>query len=75
MSDASSTAPHLRRALVCDEGGRGLLLIAQLIEHRGTRQHHEGEVIWAEQQIPASLGETSSAVQRGSARGTTGYRR
>ena len=30
VSDASSTAPHLRRARTFDEGGRGLLLVAQL---------------------------------------------
>ncbi|MDX5567852.1 SpoIIE family protein phosphatase [Streptomyces sp. ID05-04B] len=63
VSDASSTAPHLRRARVFDEGGRGLLLVAQLSEHWGTRHHREGKVIWAEQQIPAFLGETSSAAQ------------
>ncbi|MFF4054150.1 SpoIIE family protein phosphatase, partial [Streptomyces chartreusis] len=28
--DGSSTAPHLRRARVFDEGGRGLMLVAQL---------------------------------------------
>jgi hypothetical protein len=33
LADASSTAPHLRRARVFDEGSRGLLLIAQLTEH------------------------------------------
>ncbi|BBC38643.1 hypothetical protein SGFS_099370 [Streptomyces graminofaciens] len=32
VSDASSTAPHLRHARVFDEGGRGLLLVAQLAE-------------------------------------------
>ncbi|MFD5595636.1 SpoIIE family protein phosphatase [Streptomyces griseorubiginosus] len=61
VSDASSTAPHLRRARVFDEGGRGLLLVAQLAEHWGTRHHREGKVIWAEQQIPTFLGKTSSA--------------
>ncbi|MGP4049273.1 ATP-binding SpoIIE family protein phosphatase [Streptomyces sp. 2A115] len=62
VSDASSTAPHLRRARVSDEGGRGLLLVAQLTEHWGTRHNREGKVIWAEQLIPASLTEQSSAV-------------
>ncbi|MEV0600315.1 ATP-binding SpoIIE family protein phosphatase [Streptomyces sp. NPDC050315] len=51
--DASSTAPHLRRARVFDEGGRGLLLVAQLTEHWGTRHSREGKVIWAEQALPA----------------------
>ncbi|MFE3580111.1 ATP-binding SpoIIE family protein phosphatase [Streptomyces vinaceus] len=48
VSDASSTAPHLRRARTFDEGGRGLLLVAQLSERWGTRHSHEGKVIWAE---------------------------
>ncbi|MEU1404857.1 SpoIIE family protein phosphatase [Streptomyces sp. NPDC005728] len=51
--DASSTAPHLRRARVFDEGGRGLLLVAQLTERWGTRHSREGKVIWAEQPLPA----------------------
>ena len=40
VSDASSTAPHLRRARTFDEGGRGLLLVAQLTQRWGTRQTH-----------------------------------
>ncbi|MEU5340447.1 SpoIIE family protein phosphatase [Streptomyces sp. NPDC020766] len=62
VSDASSTSPHLRRARVFDEGGRGLLLVAQLTEHWGTRHNREGKVIWAEQLIPASLAEVPSAL-------------
>ncbi|MFK4599943.1 ATP-binding SpoIIE family protein phosphatase [Streptomyces pristinaespiralis] len=53
VSDASSTAPHLRRARIFDEGGRGLLLVAQLTERWGTRHGREGKVIWAEQALPA----------------------
>ncbi|MDT9700247.1 SpoIIE family protein phosphatase [Streptomyces sp. P17] len=52
VSDASSTAPHLRRAQVFDEGGRGLLLVAALAHHWGTRHNREGKVIWAEQLLP-----------------------
>ncbi|MFH9826644.1 ATP-binding SpoIIE family protein phosphatase [Streptomyces bobili] len=52
VSDASSTAPHLRRAQVFDEGGRGLLLVAALAHHWGTRHNREGKVIWAEQVLP-----------------------
>lgn len=51
--DASSTAPHLRRARTFDEGGRVLLLVAQLTERWGTRHSREGKVIWAEQVLPA----------------------
>ncbi|MFJ8082247.1 SpoIIE family protein phosphatase [Streptomyces sp. NPDC096205] len=50
--DASSTSPHLRRARTLDEGGRGLLLVAQLAERWGTRHGREGKVIWAEQGLP-----------------------
>ncbi|MGW0949209.1 ATP-binding SpoIIE family protein phosphatase [Streptomyces sp. NPDC002623] len=52
ISDTSGTAPHLRRARVFDEGGRGLLLVAQLAERWGTRHGREGKVIWAEQSLP-----------------------
>ncbi|MGX1669339.1 ATP-binding SpoIIE family protein phosphatase [Streptomyces sp. NPDC055400] len=55
VSDASGTAPHLRRARDFDEGGRGLLLVAQLTERWGTRHNGEGKVIWAEQLIPSAV--------------------
>ncbi|MFF4896462.1 SpoIIE family protein phosphatase [Streptomyces sp. NPDC001068] len=48
VSDTSHTAPHLRRAKTWDEGGRGLLLVAQLTERWGTRHTGEGKTIWAE---------------------------
>ncbi|MGA5200652.1 ATP-binding SpoIIE family protein phosphatase [Streptomyces variegatus] len=51
VSDGSSTSPHLRRARVFDEGGRGLLIVAQLAEHWGTRHTRAGKVIWAEQSL------------------------
>jgi serine phosphatase RsbU (regulator of sigma subunit)/PAS domain-containing protein/anti-sigma regulatory factor (Ser/Thr protein kinase) len=47
-SDASSTAPHLRRARVFDEGGRGLFIVAQLARRWGTRHTGTGKTIWAE---------------------------
>ncbi|MFJ9349819.1 SpoIIE family protein phosphatase [Streptomyces sp. NPDC101237] len=52
VSDGSSTAPHLRRARVFDEGGRGLLLVAQLTQRWGTRQTSAGKTIWCEQSLP-----------------------
>ncbi|GAA0683011.1 SpoIIE family protein phosphatase [Kitasatospora atroaurantiaca] len=52
VSDASNTAPHLRRARKFDEGGRGLLLVAQLTQRWGTRQSAVGKTIWAEQPLP-----------------------
>ncbi|MGI5371601.1 SpoIIE family protein phosphatase [Streptomyces iakyrus] len=55
VSDGSNTAPHLRRARVFDEGGRGLLLVAQLAERWGSRQTATGKTIWAEQPLPAGM--------------------
>ncbi|MFE7776336.1 SpoIIE family protein phosphatase [Streptomyces sp. NPDC057445] len=49
--DSSNTAPHLRRARTYDEGGRGLLLVAQLAHRWGTRHHPIGKTIWAEQNL------------------------
>ncbi|MFE2499049.1 SpoIIE family protein phosphatase [Streptomyces scopuliridis] len=54
VSDGSNTAPHLRRARVFDEGGRGLLLVAQLTQSWGTRQGTGGKTIWAEQTLPVA---------------------
>ncbi|WP_406485964.1 SpoIIE family protein phosphatase [Streptomyces phaeochromogenes] len=55
VSDSSSTAPHLRRARAFDEGGRGLLLVAQLADRWGTRHTPTGKTIWAEQTPPEPL--------------------
>ncbi|KUO15513.1 SpoIIE family protein phosphatase [Streptomyces dysideae] len=55
VSDASSTSPHLRRAHAYDEGGRGLLLVAQLTQRWGSRQTGSGKTIWAEQPLPPPM--------------------
>ncbi|CAM5356279.1 hypothetical protein SVIOM74S_01189 [Streptomyces violarus] len=52
VSDASNTAPHLRRARAFDEGGRGLLLVAQLTQGWGTRHTTSGKTIWCAQTLP-----------------------
>ncbi|MGW7041869.1 SpoIIE family protein phosphatase [Streptomyces avermitilis] len=52
VSDGSATSPHLRRAHAYDEGGRGLLLVAQLTRRWGSRQTPPGKTIWAEQPLP-----------------------
>ncbi|MFJ4199652.1 SpoIIE family protein phosphatase [Streptomyces sviceus] len=52
VSDASNTAPHLRRARAFDEGGRGLLLVAQLTQGWGTRHTTYGKTIWCAQALP-----------------------
>jgi hypothetical protein len=58
VADGSATAPHLRRARTYDEGGRGLLLVAQVAERWGSRHTSAGKTIWAEQSLPADVRET-----------------
>jgi serine phosphatase RsbU (regulator of sigma subunit)/anti-sigma regulatory factor (Ser/Thr protein kinase) len=53
VSDASSTAPHLRHARLLDEGGRGLFLVGHLTDRWGTRYTENGKMIWAEKSLPA----------------------
>ncbi|MBB4710802.1 sodium/proline symporter [Streptomyces luteogriseus] len=53
VSDGGSTSPRLRHARTTDEGGRGLLIVAQLAQRWGTRYTTTGKVIWTEQAIPA----------------------
>ncbi|MFJ8027777.1 ATP-binding SpoIIE family protein phosphatase [Streptomyces sp. NPDC096311] len=52
VSDGSSTSPHLRRARLSDEGGRGLFMVAELTQRWGTRYTRAGKTIWAEQLLP-----------------------
>ncbi|SEM42636.1 SpoIIE family protein phosphatase [Streptacidiphilus jiangxiensis] len=54
VSDSSSTAPHLRRARTMEEGGRGLMLVAQCATRWGTRHSADGKTIWAEQALPGA---------------------
>ncbi|WP_037838132.1 sodium/proline symporter PutP [Streptomyces sp. NRRL S-337] len=56
VSDASSTSPRLRHARTTDEGGRGLLIVAQLARRWGTRYTMTGKIIWTEQDIAANMG-------------------
>ncbi|MGW0779004.1 ATP-binding protein, partial [Streptomyces sp. NPDC002835] len=39
-------------ARTTDEGGRGLLIIAQLARRWGTRYTKTGKIIWTEQTVP-----------------------
>jgi serine phosphatase RsbU (regulator of sigma subunit)/anti-sigma regulatory factor (Ser/Thr protein kinase) len=52
VSDSSNTEPHLRRADRYDEGGRGLMLVAQLADRWGSRHTRAGKTIWAQQPLP-----------------------
>ncbi|EXU65136.1 histidine kinase [Streptomyces sp. PRh5] len=54
VADGSTTAPHLRRAATTDEGGRGLFLVAQMVQRWGTRYTSQGKIIWTEQDLPAA---------------------
>lgn len=51
VSDGNSAAPHVRHPRASDEGGRGLLLVAQLAKRWGTRLTPGGKTIWAEQPL------------------------
>ncbi|MEZ0070399.1 serine phosphatase RsbU (regulator of sigma subunit)/anti-sigma regulatory factor (Ser/Thr protein kinase) [Streptacidiphilus sp. MAP12-20] len=51
VSDGNPTSPHMRRARMFDEGGRGLLLVAQLTTRWGTRHTPAGKTIWTEQSL------------------------
>ncbi|NYV75742.1 SpoIIE family protein phosphatase [Streptomyces sp. UH6] len=53
VSDPSQAQPHLRRARMSDEGGRGLFLIAQLADRWGSRYTAGGKTIWTEQSYPS----------------------
>ncbi|WP_055714290.1 SpoIIE family protein phosphatase [Streptomyces torulosus] len=56
VSDGGHTSPHLRRAAMEDEGGRGLFLVAQLTRSWGTRYTSRGKTIWTEVPLsPAKL--------------------
>ncbi|KOV69599.1 hypothetical protein ADL00_11445 [Streptomyces sp. AS58] len=55
VSDASTTAPHLRHARSGDEGGRGLFLVAQLTRRWGTRFSGTGKTIWTEQGVEGDV--------------------
>ncbi|MEU7488102.1 SpoIIE family protein phosphatase [Streptomyces sp. NPDC042319] len=54
VTDSSNTQPRLRRALLTDEGGRGLFLVAQLTDRWGSRYGQSGKTIWAEQSLPST---------------------
>ncbi|MEU3889883.1 SpoIIE family protein phosphatase [Streptomyces sp. NPDC029041] len=64
VSDAGGATPHLRRARASDEGGRGLLLVAQLAERWGTRHARQGKTVWAELGAEKHAGPTGSASVR-----------
>ncbi|NUS55810.1 MAG: ATP-binding protein, partial [Streptomycetaceae bacterium] len=62
VSDAGSTAPHLRRAATTDEGGRGLFLVAKFAARWGTRYTAQGKVIWAELPLQEGSGPSDEDI-------------
>ncbi|NUH43252.1 SpoIIE family protein phosphatase [Streptomyces samsunensis] len=60
VADSSDTYPHLRQARIYDEGGRGLMLVAQLSERWGTRPTSSGKIIWADQSLPPRVGRSAA---------------
>jgi anti-sigma regulatory factor (Ser/Thr protein kinase) len=52
VSDTCSAPPHLRQSKLCDEGGRGLAIVAQLTQRQGTRYTASGKTVWTEQPLP-----------------------
>ncbi|WP_405696827.1 SpoIIE family protein phosphatase [Streptomyces sp. NBC_01185] len=54
VADTGHTSPHLRHSGDEDEGGRGLFIVAQLVQRWGTRYTRSGKTIWTEQPLPAT---------------------
>ncbi|WP_369212388.1 SpoIIE family protein phosphatase [Streptomyces flavofungini] len=52
VADTGHTSPHLRHSGEDDEGGRGLFIVARLVQRWGTRYTHSGKTIWTEQPLP-----------------------
>ncbi|MDJ0464140.1 SpoIIE family protein phosphatase [Streptomyces sp. H27-C3] len=54
VADTGHTSPHLRHSAEDDEGGRGLFIVAQLVQRWGTRYTRSGKTIWTEQSFPSA---------------------
>ncbi|MEV0115688.1 SpoIIE family protein phosphatase [Streptomyces sp. NPDC050844] len=54
VADRGHTSPHLRHSGDDDEGGRGLFIVAQLVQRWGTRYTRSGKTIWTEQAFPTT---------------------
>ncbi|MEV6398292.1 SpoIIE family protein phosphatase [Streptomyces sp. NPDC051907] len=53
VADTGHTSPHLRHSAEDDEGGRGLFIVAQLVQRWGTRYTKSGKTIWTELAFPS----------------------
>ncbi|GGS13940.1 hypothetical protein GCM10010252_61740 [Streptomyces aureoverticillatus] len=54
VADTGHTSPHLRHSGEDDEGGRGLFIVAHLVQRWGTRYTRSGKTIWTEQAFPTT---------------------
>jgi hypothetical protein len=55
VSDTGPDLPQIQHATLSDEGGRGLQLINMLCRSWGSCRTPDGKVVWAEQDIPATV--------------------
>ncbi|MGW6294514.1 sodium/proline symporter PutP [Streptomyces sp. NPDC055058] len=51
VSDTGNASPRPRHARTTDEGGRGLMIVAQIAGRWGTRYTTDGKIIWTEQPL------------------------
>jgi anti-sigma regulatory factor (Ser/Thr protein kinase) len=51
VSDTAHTAPNLRYSANDDEGGRGLFIVARMVQRWGTRYTPSGKTLWTEQPL------------------------
>lgn len=49
VSDTSGAVPRLHKARPSDEDGRGLSIVSELTQHRGTRLTAHGKTVWTQQ--------------------------
>ncbi|MET8327859.1 SpoIIE family protein phosphatase [Streptomyces sp. NPDC005181] len=54
VSDAVSSAPHLKHARTIDETGRGLFIIATVADNWGTHYDAQGKTVWVQQPTGAA---------------------
>ncbi|MFJ8473502.1 ATP-binding protein [Kitasatospora sp. NPDC094011] len=62
VADPGRGKPEIRRADEDATSGRGLLLVAALVDRMGVDEGPEGKVVWAEVDLPEAGGGTPAAV-------------
>ncbi|MEU6322745.1 SpoIIE family protein phosphatase [Streptomyces sp. NPDC047009] len=64
VSDAATSAPHVKHARTVDETGRGLFITAALADQWGARFQAQGKTVWAEQSTSRPARASSSSRPR-----------